>query len=487
MTDSTPLSTEAVNCLFRAARTNFALYVTAVHRPAYVHSAFSVAVCAAVDNFVSDLLAGKNPVLMLTAPPQFGKSSLISKCLPAYLSGRLQAELPAVRLVCASYALSLAKRNLRDAKGVLGDPIHREIFPECSLIDFDGTNTTDAVDTPAGSIKAVGVGGGLTGFSADCALIDDATKDAQAALSPTVQDGIEAWFDSVLLTRMQKRSGIVVIGTPWSANDFLARVRRKYAGAPSFRVLSFPALNLPSEAGYREDLPEGSLVPELHPVEQLQAIKATMSEFWWCSLYQQVPFADFGAIFKRGFLRYYRRAELPRAFERTVITVDAAFKDGAASDYVAVGVWGKSGADAYLLDWTRQKLSFTATAEAINGFLAKYPAAHRVYIEDAANGPALIDMLGKTCRKVEGVPPQGSKEARAFAVSWVWESGNVHLPDPAERPGITPVVTEITSFPDSPTGHDDVVDMMTLALHQLFVRATIAAMITPERLQNARR
>src|ERR1700739_4386170 len=78
-------SIDPVDFLTQAARTNFAAFVTAVHRPRFRHSAFSARVCRAVDKFVDDVLAGKRPVLMLTAPPQHGKSSLISRCLPPYL------------------------------------------------------------------------------------------------------------------------------------------------------------------------------------------------------------------------------------------------------------------------------------------------------------------------------------------------------------------------------------------------------------------
>ncbi|MDR3389077.1 MAG: LAGLIDADG family homing endonuclease, partial [Rudaea sp.] len=64
---------DPVDFLTQIARTNFAAFVSAVHRPRFKHSAFSANVCRAVDQFVDDVLAGKRPVLMLTAPPQHGK------------------------------------------------------------------------------------------------------------------------------------------------------------------------------------------------------------------------------------------------------------------------------------------------------------------------------------------------------------------------------------------------------------------------------
>lgn len=475
--------------LIETARHNFAAFVSAVHTPRFFHSAFSIKVCQEIDRFVLDVIAGRRPILMLTAPPQHGKSALISRCLGPYLFGRLAIPLGQVRIACASYALPLARRNASAAKGIMREPVYQAIFPHTSLIGFSGQNLAESFEAPHGcSLKGIGVEGGLTGFSVDVGIIDDPTKDQQEALSSTVQDSREAWFESVMLSRLQTRSGLVIIGTPWSATDLLARVRRKMQGDPRFTLLSFPALNLPGEIGFEEDLPLGALVPQLHDETKLREMKKFMSDFWWSALYQQRPLAEFGAIFKREHLQYYRRSDLPPAFSQTVISVDATFKDGAASDYVAVGVWAKTADErVWLLDWRRERLGFMATASAIVDLRRKHPRVTRIYVEEAANGAALVDMLKKHITGLVPVPPLGSKEARAHAVSWVWDNKCVMLPHPDDQPGIAPVVDEITSFPDTVTGHDDTVDMMTIALHQLCLRNPISSMITQDILNKARR
>lgn len=479
---------DPVTFLVCSARTNFAAFVAATHRPRYKHSTFSAQVCRAIDKFVDDVIAGKRPVLMLTAPPQHGKSSLIARCLPPYLFGRLTGALPAVRIASASYAHALAQRNRRDAQSIMSEPIYRAIFPHTSLIDFRGVdNASDGLEVPGGGwLKGVGIGGPLTGFSVDIGIIDDAVKNAQEALSEVVQERNRDWYDSVFLTRLQQQSGQVIIGTPWSANDLLAHVRKLHAGEVNFTHLSFPALNLPGELGYNPELPHGALVPHLHSEDKLREIKRHISEMWWAAMYQQVPLADAGAIFKREHLQFYRRAELPPKWKQFILTVDATFKDGAASDYVALGAWGCTVDDkVYLVDYRREKLAFMATAQALVDLKRKNPNATRIFIEDAANGAALVDMLKKHFPGLVGVPPLGSKEARAHAVSWAWANKQVFLPDPSESPGIAEWVTEITSFPDSPTGHDDTVDCMTIGLHQLLLRSPIAALITKEILNKA--
>ena len=413
-------------------------------------------------------------------------SSLIARCLPPYLFGRLTGQLDAVRIACASYAHALAQRNRRDAQNIMNEPIYRAIFPHTALSGFTGVdNASDGLEVPGGGwLKGVGIGGPLTGFSVDIGIIDDAVKNAQEALSEVTQIRNRDWYDSVFLTRLQQRSGQVIIGTPWSAQDLLAHVRKLYGDDPNYRLLSFPALNLPDEVGFEPDLPHGALVPHLHDEDKLKSTKRHIGAFWWAAMYQQTPLADFGAIFKRQHVQFYRRADLPQNFQAMCMSVDATFKDGDASDYVAAGVWGKTPDDrVYLIDGRRQQLAFMATAQAIADLKRKHARVNRIYIEEAANGAALIDMLRKHFPGLVGVPPLGSKEARAHAVSWAWENKQVFLPHPDECPWIEQWVAEITSFPD--VKNDDTVDCMSIALQQLLLRSPIASLITADVLRMA--
>lgn len=474
-----------IQLLIEKARTNFAAFVTVTHRPRFKHSEFSRRTCAAVDKFVQDLVAGKRPVLVLTAPPQHGKSSLISRCLPPYLIGRLGGELGTARIALASYALSRAKANGRDAKNIMLEPAYRAIFPEASLIGFRGDiNTSDRFSVPRGEVLATGVGGGMTGFSIDVMLVDDAIKDAVEALSPGNQERLENWFDSVVTTRLQEKSGQVIIGTPWSSNDLLSFVHNKFKDDPNYTRLQFVALNYKDQVGYQPEQPEGPLVPELQSEAKLREVQAHMAVSWWAAMYQQAPLGSLGAIFGAEGVRYYKRTDLPTQLSQTIITCDAAFTGTEHSDYVAIGVWGKS-ADGrvYCLAARREKLSFTRTALAISELKAAFPRVSKIYIEQAANGAALVDMLGARINGVIGVPPMGSKVARWSAVSWVWANGNVLLPDPSELPEVKAWVAEIVGAPD--TRNDDFVDCMALALQQLCLRDPISSLITNDILRMA--
>jgi predicted phage terminase large subunit-like protein len=139
---------------------------------------------------------------------------------------------------------------------------------------------------------------------------------------------------------------------------------------------------------------------------------------------------------------------------------DCAFKDTDGSDYVVGQVWGFKGADKYLLDQDRRRLSFSATVQAIRALSAKWPKASAKLVEDRANGSAVIDTLRHEVSGLIAVDPEGGKEARAHAVSPFVEAHNVYLPQRASW--VDGFVEECAAFPHG--AHDDQVDAMSQAL-----------------------
>jgi predicted phage terminase large subunit-like protein len=179
----------------------------------------------------------------------------------------------------------------------------------------------------------------------------------------------------------------------------------------------------------------------------------------WSALFQQRPSPDSGDIFKREWIQFYKA--LPQ-LDEMAISVDASFKDTKASDYCVLQVWGRRGADKYLIDQIRDQMGFPATVQAIRALSAKYPKAHTKLVEDKANGTAVIDYLKKEIYGLIPVEPMGGKEVRASAISPQWEAGNVYLPDPSHAPWVNDFVEELIQFPQAK--NDDQVDAMTQML-----------------------
>lgn len=462
--------------------------------PHYKRSEFSIIVCAALDKFIRDVKAGRRPVLILQAPPQHGKSEIVSRKFPAFVLGLDNT----LRVAGASYNDEFANNISQEVRRNLASPEHQRLFPTPGGKRKYDVNRMGEFTAPGGtgSYLSVGVGSGLTGRPVDIGIIDDPIKDQKEALSETTKENHWNWFQSTFLTRLSERSGIIVMATQWAEDDLPSRVIDFYQTNDDARltVLRFPAINAENELNYQPQLKQGALVPELHSLAQLLEIKSLLSDYWWSALYQQSAKALGGNVFKEIGIQHYLPKDLPERFDQVVDSWDCTFKDTDGTDFVVGQKWGKRGANSYLLAQIRARMGFTETAAAVERLQNQSPRPHQILIEDKANGPAVIDFLKKTVPRLVAVEPDGSKLARAYAVTSVWESRNVFLPHPeyapavmleSGKPGSLKIFTsEITIF--NAGANDDQVDAMTQALrhlYPLFGRLSISK----EALKNAAR
>lgn len=441
------------------ARRNLQDFICFIN-PDYIVSDFSREVCAALDTFLVDMTEGKRPILIFGAPPQHGKSDIVSRYLPAYFFGKY----PDKRVAGLSYAKDLASDMNADVQRIMLSDEYRQLFPASWLgnkADISAKRNSEGFGVPGkkGSYVGQGVGGPLTGKKVDLGIIDDPIKNAKEALSPTIKKSIWNWYVSTFKTRLSKNSGEIIMATRWATDDLSGRV---IANSPKAKVLAFPAINKQGEA----------LVPELHPLDKLLETKAILGDYFWSAMYQQSPKQEGGAIFKDEWVKYYLPKDLPTSFDTVVHSWDMTFKDSEGTDFVVGQVWGKKGANAYLLHQVRARMSFTATLKAVKRMADEFPKGLRKLVEDKANGPAVIDSLKNTVAGLVPVEPDGSKVARAHAITAVWESGNVYLPHKDIAPWITDFVEEITTFPVG--ANDDQVDGMTQALRDLYQRKTLS-------------
>lgn len=432
--------------------------------PAYARSRFSDAVCDALDQFILDIEAGKRPILVLQSPPQTGKSEIVSRRLPAFLLGKH----PEWRIGAASYSDDWAHSLAQDVRRILASPEHQWLWPAPEAKRPFALSRIGEFTAPGGigSYFAVGIGAGLTGRSLDVGIIDDPTRDSKEALSETVKETHWNWYQSVFSTRLGERSGQIIMATSWALDDLPSRILEHFRGNPRLTHLRFPAINVPGDTGYNPDLPQGPLCPEFRSLEFLEQQRALCSEYWWAALYQQSPRPLGGNVFKSEGLQHYASKDLPTRFDKIINSWDCTFKDTDGTDFVVGQVWGKCGANSYLLDQVRARMSFSETVKHVVELREKWPDTREILIEDKANGPAVIDVLKAQVPGLIPIEPDGSKLARAHAVTWVWEAKNVWTPYPQITRWMPAFENEILSFPAS--ANDDQVDAMTQALRRLY-------------------
>lgn len=414
--------------------------------------------------------------LIISMPPQEGKSQLASRRFPLWVL----TQHPNTRVAVASYEANIASRwgrTVRDDITQHADRLGLSIRPDVSaqkewqLQDHDGGMFT------------AGVGAAMTGRPVDLLLIDDPVKGREQADSPTIQEKTYSWWTDTALTRLAPGAPVVLILTRWSENDLAGKL---IAEEPDV----WEVLNIPAQADHNPDRGEtdplgrepGQFMVSARgrTTSQWEARKRSSGPKTWASLYQGRPAPTEGGVFPTDWPTYdtplwVERPDgsrvvpgMGRADHELVISWDLAFKDTKNSDYVAGQVWLRVGADCYLLDMVHGRMDFNRTVQAVKDLAAKWPQAGAKFVEDKANGPAVINSLAQTVPGIIPVEPEGGKEARANAISPFAHAKNLHLPAAALLPNVQALRDELLNFPNA--SHDDTVDAMTQAINQLLLR-----------------
>jgi len=228
--------------------------------------------------------------LVITIPPQHGKSRLAAVEWPAWVLGNRPQE----NIALASYAADLAQRHTRQARDVMETPLYKFVFPRCSL-NPDVTAGGDYETTGGGGYRGVGIGGPLTGRRVDLLVVDDPLKNFAEAMSRVHRENVWQWFLSTAYTRLQENGCCVIVQTRWHRDDLVGRLTNperiaemKDAGIDEH----WHIVNLPALAGEADPLgraPGEALAPSRFDQTRLGVIKATLGSFLWSALYQGTP------------------------------------------------------------------------------------------------------------------------------------------------------------------------------------------------------
>lgn len=434
---------------------------TSYTMPEYQRNWHHERLCEALDKLVT----GEIKRLMVFMPPRHGKSELGSRRFPAYVLGKD----PNAQIISASYSADLASQMNRDVQRIIDAEEYQETFPETKLSSrkekgYIRNSDIFEVVNHRGVYKSAGIGGGITGRGMTYGIIDDPFKNRKEAESKTVRNAVWDWYTSTFYTRLEKDARILIILTRWHEDDLAGRLLKQAEEDPEaeqWEVINYPAIaeNPIHETDPRE-LGE-ALWPEKYDEDTLKKMKSTIGTYEWSALYQQRPSPSEGNFLQRKWWKYYK--QLPDKFEEILQSWDMAFKDNEDSDYVVGQVWGKVGADKYLIDQVRGKMDLPTTIRAVRSLSSKHPYAVKKLIEDKANGTAVIQMLNREIPGMIPINPEGGKIARAAAASPQVEAGNVYLPDPSIAPWVHDFVEEAAAFPNG--SNDDQVDCFSQAIN----------------------
>lgn len=169
--------------------------------------------------------------LIISVPPQHGKSHGSTRKLPAYMFGKN----PNIRMAIGSYSADLSKDFNSDIQKIIDSPEYHRIFPETMLSGspydktgikgFSRTREQFEILKKKGILYSIGRGGGLTGKTIDLAILDDLYKNYEEANSPIVREEAINFYKSVIRTRAPKQE--LIVFTRWHEEDLIGYIESK--------------------------------------------------------------------------------------------------------------------------------------------------------------------------------------------------------------------------------------------------------------------
>lgn len=416
----------------------------------------------AIADHLEAVSRGEIRSLLINMPPRQMKSLSVSVFWPCWE----WINWPDRRWLFASYAQSLSIRDSLKCRRLILSPWYQSHYGHIFQLVSDQNAKVRFENNRTGYRLATSVDAAATGEGGDRIVVDD-PHNVRDAASDAVRESTLVWWDEAMTTRLNDpRTGARII--------VMQRVHENDLSGHLLAQGGWEHLCLPAEyegekhftsigwSDPRENL--GDLLwPERFGRVEIDHLKRALGSYATAGQLQQRPSPAAGGVLKRDWWRFYVRP--PEKFDRLIMSWDLTFKDTKTADYAVGQVWGQVGADAYLLDQVRDRMDFPTTVNAFRALAAKWPDALGKYVEDKANGPAVISTLQREIPGIIAVQPEGSKEARAHAASpWI-EAGNVWLPDPEEAPWVHDFIEECAAFPVG--RHDDQVDAMSQAIIRL--------------------
>jgi predicted phage terminase large subunit-like protein len=463
--------------LRRKKATESLIEFTKFTKPDYQVNWHHELICNEIDN----LLNREYELLIVSTPPRFGKSEIVSRRLPAYKLGKD----PDSSIIACSYSADLSSRMNRDTQRIIDDPVYSLIFPETRLNSSNVRTTAQGtylrnsdifeIVGHKGVYRSCGVGGGITGMGfSGIGIIDDPTKNREDAESITIRDKTYEWYTDVFLTRREDNAPILLTATRWNEDDLIGRIIDKSEhdlGTDKCKIITLPALS-------EEEIPEYDLRTEPNkslwvgkfPEPVLNKIKATVPVYTWLSLYQQRPSAAAGNLVKREHFKYCtlrgdlldlggdKRFILPHC---TVFqTCDPAASTKTSADYFVLATWVQTPQnDLALIDLIRTRLETPDQVPLFKQQFQRWKPAFQA-VESRGLGISLYQTLVREGLSIKKLDADTDKVTRFIPAATRIAAGAVYFLEGASW--LNDYETELLGFPNA--AHDDQVDVTSYAV-----------------------
>lgn len=369
-------------------------------------------------------------VMNVSMPTRFGKS-LLATSFSTWLLLRNQS----TRVLRASYASDLA-----ETFGVQVKDQYLKFFEKNGqrIPCIEGTRGRWSIDGQKEPNHAgVGIGGGITGFGFDIAIVDDTAKNMLEATSAAYSRQLKVFKESVLLGRLEGRRKILNVGTRWTVNDW-------FSLWPDAESYVLPAL-----------IDGRSCCEAWKTTAELELERERVSGDVWDAQYMQAPTAT-GRIRLFEDWRPEAVATIPEG--KPIAVIDPTTDYG--QDWFVIGIYIRVAGFVYLVDmFAKQR----ATPEEAAAWLKerKYTVA---WVETNGVGADVMEKMRKAGTKnLVGFSTTADKYSR----SWL-QMDNIknyfRIFAAVEQDTVREMLVQADQFPAGE--HDDLIDNVVMAFER---------------------
>lgn len=272
------------------------------------------------------LTTGEITQLLITIPPRFTKSTLISVSWPAW-EWTWQ---PWIQWLCASYDLRLALRDAVAMRHLMQSDWYRELAGDRWHFTGDQNVKSYYTNSEGGHrVSTSPSGGGGTGYGGDRIIVDDPHNVKQSE-SEAVREGTLSWWDETMTTRvndpqttrecvvgqrthMFDLQGKILAEGGWHHLNLPMRYESRTHAAATAANLAAGDPEPHDECGIYPDprIAEGDLLdPERFPAHVVERMAVRLGIYAAAAQFQQRPVPREGALFKDAMFK-----PLPAGFD----------------------------------------------------------------------------------------------------------------------------------------------------------------------------
>lgn len=299
-----------------------------VNKTEYQRAGHAQMLCDIVERFES----GKSKRVAVSIPPQHGKTIHLSQIGLSWIWGKN----PRKNILVVTYNQTRADELGHEFRQLIRDtPVFRQVFPEVEFMT-EAKSKSFMQNKNGGKIFFIGVGGTITGRTADFIIIDDPFKGDDDEFTEGHLEKIWSWFYKVAYSRASNKTKICVIHTRWNEDDLIGRLcdpthperNKRYKGiSEDWEFMNIPGViydeKLAKALGLKLSVPKNTKVIEQfgnNPSTALWPKEKSLEFFaqWkrgdprsFSALVMGSPTPDDGMYFTQDMIVAYQPEDLP--------------------------------------------------------------------------------------------------------------------------------------------------------------------------------